>query len=100
MNKVSKCLEMDFFMNDTESDVVFVIEGKRLPALKVILRMKSNVFRAMFSGDYKESKDKEVVIKDTTFEAFKTMIQFLYCDQLVLKDNNDFELIQEVCKLC
>ena len=54
----------------------------------------------MFSGDFKESKDKEVVIEDTTYEAFESFIQFLYCDHLVLKEDNDFELIAELCKLC
>src|ERR1700712_3921483 len=99
MNEVSDCLEMDFLMNGTESDVVFVIEGQPLPAHKLMFRMKSKVFRAMFSGEFKETKDKEVVIEDTTFEAFKTLIQFIYCDRLVLKDDNDLELIHEVCKL-
>ena len=91
---------MDFFMNESKSDVVFVVEGQQLPALKLILSLKSEVFRAMFSDNFKESEDKEVVIKDTTFDAFKTMIEFLYCDRLVLKDKTDLLLIEEVSKLC
>ena len=90
---------MDYFMNESVSDVVFVVEGQRIPALKSILGFKSKVFRAMFGGDFKESEDKEIVIENTTYEAFKTFIQFLYCDRLVLKDENDFQLIEEVCHL-
>ena len=90
---------MDYFMNESISDVVFVIDGQRLPANKLYLTFKSKVFRAMFSDNFKESKDKEVVIEDTTFEAFKTMIQFLYSDELVFKDGNDFKLIDEVYHL-
>ena len=90
---------MDYFMNESVSDVVFVVEGQRLPALKVLLSIKSKVFRAMFSGHFKESEVEEVVIEDTTYEAFKSLIQFLYCDRLVLKDDNDFKLIEEVCRL-
>ena len=71
--------ELDFFMNESESDVVFVIEGQPLPAMKSILRLKSRVFRAMFSGDFKETKDNEVDIEDTSYEAFKTFIQFQGC---------------------
>ena len=93
------CPEMDLFMNEDKSDVVFMIEGQRIPAMKSILSLKSKVFRAMFGGDFKESKDREVVIEDTTYEGFKTFIQFLYCDRLVLKDDNNLQLIEEVCQL-
>ena len=98
-NDLSICPEMDYFMDESVSDVVFVVEGQRIPAMKSILGFKSKVFRAMFGGDFKESEDKEIVIEDTTYEAFKTFIQFLYCDRLVLKDNKDFKLIEEVCQL-
>ena len=98
-NDVSICPEMDYFMNESVSDVWFVVEGQRIPAMKSILSLKSKVFRTMFGGDFKESEDKEVVIEDTTYEAFKTFIQFLYCDRLLLNDNNDFQLIEEVCQL-
>ena len=72
--KTSGTPELDYFMNEEKSDVLFVVEGQRIPALKAILSVKSIVFRAMFSGDFKESKDKEVVIEDTTYEAFKAFI--------------------------
>ena len=86
-------------MNESVSDVVFVVEGQQIPAMKSILSLKSKVFRAMFSGKFKESEDKEVVIEDTTYEAFKTLVQFIYCERLVLNDDNDFKLIEEVCQL-
>ena len=92
--------ELDYFMNEERSDVVFMIEGQPLPSQKLFLSIKSKVFRAMFSGDYQESKVKIIAIEDTTYEAFKTFIQFLYCDQLVLKDKNDFSLFPELYRLC
>ena len=91
--------ELDYFMNVERSDVRFIVEGQSIPALKAFLSVKSRVFHAMFSGDFRESKDKEIVIEDTTYEAFKTFIQFLYCDHLVLKDVNDFKLIRELYRL-
>ena len=69
---------MDYFMNASKSDVVFVIEGQKLPALKQIVGLKSKVFDAMFFGNFKESESKEVIIEETTFEAFKTLIGFIY----------------------
>ena len=93
------CPEMEYFMNEDKSDVVFLIEGQPLPAYKLFLSIKNKVFRAMFSDKFKESKEKEVVIEDTTFDAFKAFICFLYSEQLVIKDSNDLNLIEEVCKL-
>ena len=88
--------EMDYFMNEKRSDVLFIVEGQPIPALKAFLSVKSRVFHTMFSGDFKESK--EVVIKHTTYEAFKTFIRFLYCDDLEL-NYNDFEMIGELYRL-
>ncbi|CAG2102279.1 unnamed protein product [Medioppia subpectinata] len=65
----------------------------RVPALRDVLRLKSDVFRAMFSGEFTESQQKEIRIEDITVSAFKTMIQFLYTDRLVLADERDFGLI-------
>ena len=46
--------EKSYFMSEDKSDVVFVIDGKRLPAHKLILGLKSQVFNAMFCGEFKE----------------------------------------------
>ena len=86
-------------MNEEKSDVLFVVEGQQIPALKAFLSVKSRVFSAMFSGDFKESKDNKVVIEDTTYEAFKTFIRCLYCEELVLNDVNDLDFFGELYRL-
>ena len=83
-------------MNEEVCDVVFIVDGQRIPALKTVLSLKSEVFRDIFSNEF---NDKEVVIKDTTYEAFKVLIRFLICHQLVLKGDKDLQLIEDVCKL-
>ena len=85
-------------MEENESDVVFLVEGQPLPAQKSFISIRNRVFRAMFSDKYKESKDREIVIEDTTFQAFKTFLWFVYSDELVIKDINDLNLIEEVVK--
>ena len=94
---MANCPEMSYFMNESECDVVFVIEGQRLPAEKRFLSIRNNVFRRMFSENFKDYK--ELVIGDTTFDAFKTLLQFIYTDQLVLKNNINLKVIEEVLKL-
>ncbi|XP_054154695.1 BTB/POZ domain-containing protein 9-like [Oppia nitens] len=92
--------EMDYLMNSAESDVQFLIDGQSVPALKTVLCLKSNVFRAMFSGQWRESVDNTVEIRDTTPEAFKLMIRFIYTEQLILNDDNqDMDHIRDVLKL-
>ena len=74
--------EKYYFMDESKCDVVFIIDGQRVPALKQFLCAKSVVFRAMFSGDWKESNGQEIPIEGTTFSAFKAMIWFIYTDKL------------------
>ena len=91
--------ELDYLMAEKKSDVLFIAERQTIPALKSFLSDKSPVFSAMFSGDFKEAKDKEIVIEDTTYEAFNTFIEFLYCDHLFCDIDNDFKLIGELYTL-
>ena len=97
--------EMDYFLNESSSDVVFVIDGYRVPAIKSILGLKSRVFRAMFSENFCESKESEksklpeILVKDTTVDAFKTLIRFIYTEVLEFKDQNDWLHIWDVYQL-
>ena len=92
-------LELDYIINEEKSDVVFFVEGQPIPAFKVVLSLKNRVFKDMFSGDINQSEARVIVIEDSTYEAFKTLIRFLYFDVLVLKDDTDIELIKELYKL-
>ena len=95
----SECQELNYFMNEDKSDFTFIVDGNKIPVIKVLLSLKSKVFEAMFSGEFRETKDNEIEVKDTNFEAFKTMIRFLYCDRLVFDDKNDYSIAIEVFKL-
>ena len=96
---MSETSELYYLNGQDMIDVMFIVERQRLPALKSVLSDKSQVFSAMFSGNFKESKDNEIVIEDTTYMAFKAFLQFLYCDDLVLDIDNDLKLIGELYRL-
>jgi len=69
-----------YLSSDSElpPDVIFKIEGGgEVSAHRLLLAGGSRVFRALFFGPMKEKKE-EVVIKDTTVEAFTIMINFIY----------------------
>ncbi|CAG2112199.1 unnamed protein product, partial [Medioppia subpectinata] len=94
--------ELAYFMNESMSDVVFKVEGKPIPALKELLSVKCEYFRTMFSGNYTESEAKEIEIVDTTHEAFKTIIWYLYSNQLAVDSDDmliDLEFQFEVYRL-
>ncbi|XP_054154728.1 speckle-type POZ protein-like [Oppia nitens] len=91
--------EMNFLMNTAESDVKFVINGEPITAIKAVLRLKSDVFSVQFSGNWRDSEDTAIEIRDTTPEAFKVMLGFIYTEQLVFNDNKDVDHIQHVLKL-
>jgi hypothetical protein len=90
---------IDYFMNESVSDVLLLVDGHRIPVIRQELSLRSHVFRAMFCDHFKESKDKEIVIEETTVEAFKTMIFYLYTNQLQFADTTDLDLICDVYKL-
>ena len=89
--------QLDCLGGEQKRDVMFVVDGQSIPALKSFLSDKSKVFSAMFSGNSKE--EKVIVIEDTTYMAFNTFIGFLNNDNLVLDIDNEFELIQELYRL-
>jgi hypothetical protein len=81
------------------SDVIIIVDGNKLPAHKFLLAAKSKVFYAMFYGDMIESKAKEVEIKDTTVEAFKLMLKYIYFEELDLGNDNDYEMAFEIYRI-
>ncbi|CAG2112233.1 unnamed protein product [Medioppia subpectinata] len=93
--------ELTYFMNESESNVVFKVEGKPIPAVKELLCIKSDYFRSKFSGNYTESKEKEIEIPDTTCNAFKVIVWYLYSQELVidLTEETCFEFIYSVYRL-
>jgi hypothetical protein len=87
------------YLDPTLSDITLIIDGKRLPSHKFVLSAKSEVFKAMLFGDLMESNATEVEIKDTTSEAFETLLKYCYFESFALDDNNDYEMAFDVFKI-
>ena len=52
-------------------------DKREIKAHKFILAASSPVFKGMFFGPMKESKDV-IDVKETTFESFKKLIEYIY----------------------
>nr|XP_015927714.1 speckle-type POZ protein B-like [Parasteatoda tepidariorum] len=76
------------FSDKSTSDVQMKVGEEILQAHRSILSARSPVFRAMFKPDMVEGKAEIVEIKDVNTEAFKSLINYIYCDEI---DQLDYE---------
>ena len=77
------------------NQVKFDINGRVVPVIKDIVYPRHKL-KELRVGD-----QEVITIEDTTFEAFQTIVSYLYFNRLLLKDKTiiDLQLIREVCKL-
>jgi hypothetical protein len=87
-------------LNKHLSDITLIVDGIQIPAHKLILSAKSKVFEAMFFTDMIESKAKEIQIKETSIEAFKEMLKFVYTESFDFdKESPDYEMVFNVFEI-
>lgn len=82
MEKQIRLKEFDdfekLFENGEHSDLVIIVEDKKLLAHKCILSTKSSVFAAMFQLNMIEKTEKIVEINDIRFEVMRELLRFFY----------------------
>ncbi|CAB3385487.1 Hypothetical predicted protein [Cloeon dipterum] len=76
-----------FFEDPETCNFTFIIEGKKIHVHKLILVMRSAVFRAMFYGNYfKDSSVRELTIEGCSYEVFHAFLKYFYTSELYLND--------------
>ena len=94
--------------NEDLSDVTFVVGDTRIMANRAILIAQSEYFGAMLNSGFREGQGPrakrartsggeagtEITISDTTPEAFKALLRYLYTDELRFAD----ELLVDVMR--
>jgi rRNA-processing protein FCF1 len=90
-----------YYLSDDLSDISFIIDGNKVFAHKFLLSAESSVFKAMFFGDFKESNNKEIELKETSIEAFKLFLKYFYFEGFKLREDvyNGYLMAIEVFKL-
>ena len=68
------------FGSEEDSDVCFEVEGRALPAHRVLLKMSlgTDVFAVMLSHDTADARTGRVSVMGVSFEVFSLVIKFLY----------------------
>jgi len=82
-----------YFGEDQFHDIIFNVEGRPLKAHKIILCSASECFRAMFEGNFQESKQTEIDLPDCSYSSFRALLEYIYKGRLppcgFLKNHNN-----------
>ncbi|CAG2225654.1 unnamed protein product [Mytilus edulis] len=86
---------------DEFADIQFTfgrgVDGRSLPGHKILLSIRSNVFKAMFYGPMAEKVDV-VDITDIEYDCFRTMLRDVYTDDIIITEENSIDLLKAAHK--
>ena len=66
-----------FKENSKHSNIVLIVENKKIPTNKWFLSVASPVFKTMFTSDFKEKEAEEVRLEGKQYDTFTTFLQCL-----------------------
>ena len=100
MNNLRMCRQL--------CDVILEIDGEHVPAHRVVLASLSAYFKAMFTGEMAESKQKVVTINGFEGTAVKSLVNYAYTATIEISEENvqsilpaasvlQFEEVKEAC---
>mmetsp|Transcript_75130 Transcript_75130/g.242921 ORF Transcript_75130/g.242921 Transcript_75130/m.242921 type:complete len:546 (-) Transcript_75130:315-1952(-) len=77
------------------ADVSFVVNGQEVKAHRCILSARSVYFRTMFASQFREGRQgAKVEVCDTSATAFRSLLRFLYTDELLVDDSDVVQLMR------
>jgi hypothetical protein len=94
--------DMEALLNGAATaDVTFVVDDTRIQAHRAILAARSEYFRAMLTSGFSEGQGiaHEISISDTTPEAFKALLRYLYTDELRFTDEHVLDVMRKAREL-
>ena len=78
-----------------DSDVVLVVEGKEFHVHRWMLSLQSPVFKAMFNGNFKDSAQEKIELKDDKHEAMLLFLKLLYPANMLDEDDGKVDIKDE-----
>ena len=68
-------------------DVEIVIDGTRKwLAHRCVIAARSSYFDNMFSGRFRESRERQIAVDEIDFELFQELMRYTYSDQIDADD--------------
>ncbi|CEG46013.1 Kelch repeat-containing proteins [Plasmopara halstedii] len=78
--------------NPLMSDVTFLVEGEPIFSHKSLC-VRCEYFKAMFTGEMKESTARVVEIADVSRATFLSILEYVYTDRVAVADDGVLELL-------
>lgn len=69
-------------------DVILEVEGERIPAHRVVMASLSAYFRAMFTGEMAESKQRVITINGVDAKSLRTLVEYAYTATIKISEEN------------
>ncbi|CAD7093339.1 unnamed protein product [Hermetia illucens] len=91
----------NYFESEQLCDVVLIagIDGKRIPAHRLVLSASSAYFSAMFTGSLRETKENEVTLGEVHGDALQILVQYCYTGYIELREDTVETLLATACLL-
>jgi len=80
--------------NEKFSDVIFIVEGKKIYAHKFLLKFRSSHFESMLNSGMKESTASEITIPDFTYDVILDVMRFIYTGDLTISVERAAEILE------
>lgn len=82
-------------MNSMYSDLIFIVEGKEIPAHRNIVAMRSSYFKALLYGGLAETTQSKINLK-APLEAFKALLKYMYTGCMSLDEMNVVDILDSL----
>ncbi|PIC47735.1 hypothetical protein B9Z55_006978 [Caenorhabditis nigoni] len=84
----------EIFVASEKTDVILVVEGKKLHVNKTFLSIHSDYFSTLFSANFKEGQMKEIEIKEVSYEDFGLLLSSFHPNQEFPNDTTVEKLLE------
>ncbi|KAH0558171.1 hypothetical protein KQX54_014723 [Cotesia glomerata] len=84
----------DLFDTKMDADVTFIVGEKKFRAHKLVLMVRSPVFRAMLNSGMRENKEHGINIPDISPDMFNSLLEFMYTDRVADLDAVAEDLVE------
>ncbi|ULU07959.1 hypothetical protein L3Y34_019189 [Caenorhabditis briggsae] len=82
------------FAASDKTDVILIVEGKKLNVNRTFLSFHSDYFTTLFSANFKEGQMKEIEIKEVSYEDFGLLLSSIYPNPQFPNDSTVEKLLE------
>lgn len=81
------------FDNPDLSDVVFIVEGKKIWANKFFLALRCEKFRVQFKQGFSDAGSQEILVNDVKYQHYYAFLKFIYTDNAEFPLQDTIEIL-------